>query len=97
MKTLFDRPIAHTNDPQTSYDAGEKAIKSGLIESEMDRIRSAIEKHFSISDFTGKELAEKSGINYFIVYKRLSVLRSKGEIKLTGVERDGCTTYLKAE
>ena len=90
MKSLFELPIAHTGDPQTSYKAGQKAIDSGLVQSQCLMIEAAIKRYYSHTDFTGKELNKVSSLDYYTIYKRLSILKNRGVIEETPYERDGC-------
>lgn len=88
-KTLFDRPLAHTNDPITSYEAGDKMVKSGALHSQEDYLYCAILRIYAPinREFTAKELSDTTGINYYTIQRRLSGLRDKG--KIGRVRKDG--------
>ena len=90
IKTLFNQPLAHTNDPQTSFDAAQKAVDKGLVQSQCLMIEVAIRRYFDTTDFTGKELSKISDLDYYTIYKRLSILKNRGLIEETPYERDGC-------
>ena len=91
MKSLFELPIAHTGDAQTSYKAGQKAIDRGLVQSQCLMIEVAIKHYYSHTDFTGKELSKVSSLDYYTIYKRLSILKNRSVIEDAHYERDGCT------
>ena len=92
MKTLFDQPIAHRNDPQTSYDAGQKMIDSGKLQEQEKEVLKQIKRLYShpAAWFTAKSLARMSGLNYYKVQRRLSGLERKGHIINTGTKNEGC-------
>lgn len=103
MKTLFDQPLAHTNDPQTSFKAAEKIVSSGIFHYSVLQVRDAIKRYCKIFglDFTAKEVAEfisaEDEIDYYKLYiviqKRKSVLKNAAFIRETDRERDGCTVW----
>ena len=96
-KTLFDRPIAHRDDPITSYEAGDRMIKSGALNRQEKQVLGAIRttpgSAMSSFDFTAKEVSEISGYNYWMIQRRLSGLYHKGKIERTGERRDGCCVW----
>ena len=81
MKSLFELPIAHTGDPQTSYDAGQKMIDSGALSDQEYEVWLAILEHYKKGNFTAKELNKKSGLDYYTIQRRLNGLRQKCKIK----------------
>jgi hypothetical protein len=92
--TLFDLPIAHRSDPATSYEAGEKMIKSGELMKQQREVFEAIkrsQKDFGHNDFTARELSRWSGIDYFVIQRRLHELG--GLIERTGEKREGCCVW----
>lgn len=102
-----NRPLAHTGDLQTSYDAGQKMLDSGKLSDQEYEVWLAIQEHCKKKNFTAKELSEKSGLNYYTIQRRLNDLRHKGKIKhvcyrenltakhyvLKNDRRDGCCVY----
>lgn len=93
-------PYAHTKDPQTSFDAGEKMVESGALSRQELRVYEGILRYYrDVSDertFTAKELAYWNiafGLNYYLIQRRLSGLRNKGKIERTGDKRDGCCVW----
>lgn len=104
--TLFDRPLAHTNDPQTSFDAGQKMVDLGKLNRQEQAVYEAILKRAYLlgsigPDFTPKEIAAwvegDYNKNYYIAQRRLSGLRAKGKIERTGEKRDGCCVWRLSE
>lgn len=75
------RPLSHTNDPETSYEAADKMIESGKLNDQEFGVYSAILKYGVYRNFTAKELSEKSGLNYWTIQRRLSGLRQKNKIR----------------
>jgi len=58
--TLFDIPLAHSNDPVTSFKAAEQVQKSGKFQYSVNQVREAIiryQRTMMRPDFTAKELA----------------------------------------
>ena len=105
MRTLFDRPLSHTGDPETSYIAADKMVKSGALNKQEWDIMFAIRRYKNVyacdmksfcpehEDFTARELSNYSGINYYTIQRRLSSLRHKGKIERTGEKRNGCAVW----
>jgi len=103
-KTLF--PIAHRDDPVTSYEAGEKMVRSGALNDQEFEVYQAI-RNYPGRDFTARELSKHSGINYYTIQRRLSGLERAWKIKrvqwremltpnkyvLRYDKRDGCTVW----
>jgi len=101
-EVLCQQPLSHTNDPQTSYDAAEKA---NLSDQEYEVYVAIL--NYKGANFTAKELSEQSGLNYWTIQRRLSGLRTKGKIKrveyrehispvtyvLRYSRRDGCCVW----
>jgi len=91
---LCHQPIAHTQDPQTSFDAGQKMIDSGKMSEQEAQVFGWIEDYLQIhpraKDFTARELAMWRHANkYHVIQRRLSGLRVKGKIKRTSEKREG--------
>jgi len=81
-------PLSHTNDPQTSFDAADKMIKSGKLKNQWQIVHRGI-THYLIGshqeNFTAKEVAKwmlgHEPTNYYMIQRRLSDLRNKGKIE----------------
>lgn len=80
-KTLF-----HAKDPETSRQAAEKMVVSGKLNASIEEIRQAIDE-YPDDEFTAKELAEHSGLNYIDIQKRLSVISRQGKIERIEIGR----------
>ena len=85
-KTLF-----HKSDPDTSRVAADKMIKSGKLNWQENKVWGWA--HHMPVEFTAKELAVFSGLDYHLIQRRLSGLRNKGKIERTGEKRDGCCVW----
>lgn len=105
--TLFDRPLSHTGDPITSYEAADEMVKSGKLNKQEQEVWKEINRGIDNMEtclglqhqnFTAKELASWSGIDYFVIQRRLSGLHNKGKIERikTGKERIGATDLFKS-
>ncbi|KKN71378.1 hypothetical protein LCGC14_0421000 [marine sediment metagenome] len=86
-KTLFDRPLSHTGDPETSYIAADRMIKSGALSLQEQGVYNDIRRYIIDAhhkDFTPKELAHwqigDEAENYHRIERRLSGLYHKGKI-----------------
>jgi len=94
---LACRPLSHTNDPETSYNAADKMVNSGELNRQEQKVYSAIIEFIGFQPntfgFTAKELPRYSGINYYTIQRRLSGLCNKGRIERTGEKRDGCCVW----
>ncbi len=88
-------PLAHKNDPITSYEAADKMIKSGKLSKQEEEIYCAILRIYAPinCEFTAKQLSDTTGINYYTIQRRLSGLRQKSKIERTGEKRDGCCVW----
>jgi len=99
MKTnLFDPPIAHRDDYKTSYDAGDRMIKSGNLNKQESMVLSQIKiylRRCHKTVFTARDVStfSLSWDNYFVIQRRLSGLHRKGKIERTGKKRDGCAVW----
>ncbi len=99
--TVEAKLITHKNDPETSFAAAEKMIKSGALSRQQNKVYTAIARYFlsySFSTgFTARELSNWAGLDYHKIQRRLNELRAKGlisRIKL-GEERIGATDIYK--
>ena len=75
--TLFEVPIAHRNDPETSSLAAEKSRKSGKTERDRQLILGALKRH---PGSTSAELAEILDIDRHIPGRRLPDLVKRGQV-----------------
>jgi len=92
MKTLFDLPLAHRNDPITSYEAGDRMLNSGKLVKQQKLVMTAIITQ-RFENWTAKELSIVSGIDYFVIQRRLHELAHKGLIERTGKKREDCCVW----
>lgn len=100
---ILEPPLSHTNDPQTSYDAADKLIKSGALNRQENEVLGAARHYYNRLgriDFTARELAnwtEQSPIHnhltYHLIQRRLSGLHNKSKIERTGEKRNGCMVW----
>lgn len=83
-QTLFDQPLAHTNDAITSYKAADKMIESGKLNEQEAEVYDVLKRHDRDAGYTAKELAFlMEGVYetcYFKIQRRLSGLRRKGKV-----------------
>lgn len=97
-KTLF-----HRNDPETSYEAADRMVKSGALSRQEQKVYAKIVLYLDRIRFprnkgiTAKELAHLSGLNYYTIQRRISGLRDRGKIERIqiGQERIGATDLFK--
>ena len=85
--------LARAKDPETSKDAARKMVESGELSRQEKWTLEQIQNSM-LGNFTAFELAR--GIKdrlYYIIQRRLSGLRDKGKIELTGDRRDGCQVW----
>lgn len=99
------RTLFHKTDPETSYEAADRMVKSGALSRQEDEVYEAMLFYLSAtagfsSDFTTKDIALQmaKGLHaYFKCYdicrKRFSGLHNKGKIERTGAKRDGCCVW----
>lgn len=88
------RSLSHTGDPETSYEAADKMVKSGKLNRQEQEVWDAILLHYyGHGLFTARILARASGIDYYTIQRRLSGLKHKGKIARTGEKRDGCAVW----
>ncbi len=105
---LFEpKLITHKQDPETSFTAAEKMIKSGALNKQQTQVYLVIYELFWNEDFTAKELAGWRKLDYHKISRRLGELRTKGKIEriqIEGIEthpkgnpvykkRDGCCVW----
>lgn len=75
------KEFAHRRDPVTSKTSAHAIAKSGRIDGECAQILDAL-KRFPLH--TARELARDSGIDYYVIQKRLSVLERNGYAQRRG-------------
>jgi len=84
-KTLFDLPIAHSKDPITSYEAGDKMLRYGKLNEQEQLVYEALLANNRPEGHTPYELAAlmkgDSQRNYFMIQRRLHGLRQKFKAK----------------
>jgi hypothetical protein len=85
MRTLFDRPVAHRNDPMTSCEAAEKAASTGSIKWWYQKIYVTLRDNDRPEGHTAVEIAwliNKAEIDqtYHSVSRRLKEMENKGWI-----------------
>ncbi len=97
---LFEpKLITHKQDPETSFAAAGKMIKSGAL-SRQEKIvwyEIEIQTHSPGGNctFTAKELSIWAGLNYHTIQRRLSGLCLKGKIERIQIE--GIETHPKGK
>ena len=74
FETLPKKRFSRSIDSPTS----KKAVSIPRIKGELKTVLNAVDK--MITGFTAKELSSKSGLNYIMVSKRLSVLQKYGYV-----------------
>lgn len=83
-------PMSHRDDPMTSYEAAEKAIKSGSVSNWHDRILCVLRRYDATDGQTAKEIAyllaggQDWQAVYFKVSKRMKELRAENKIYAVG-------------
>ena len=96
---LACRPLSHTRDPGTSYDAADRMVKSGELSRQEQEILNVIvhyHNRFGGITFTAKEIASWTEdspiwnyITYYTIQRRLSGLRNKGKIERISINNNG--------
>jgi len=71
----IQRGLSHRHDPRASHAAARAVVKSGKLEGQCKQVHDAL-KRFPMH--TARELSNASGIDYYIVSRRLSVLEKMG-------------------
>ena len=74
-------PLARKKDPASSHHGANHVVSSGKLEGQCKQIYDALKKY---PLHTPRELAEKTGIDYFLIQKRLSVLYKRGKAARRG-------------
>lgn len=96
--------LCHKGDPETSYEAAEKMVKSSKLNRQEKQIWTILLGYRIFTtmtkgqrDFTAKELAKNTSLDYYTIQRRLSGLHNKGKIERTGEKRDGCCVWRLTE
>jgi hypothetical protein len=77
MQTQEATKLCHRGDPDTSLEAAERLIKSGELNRQEKLVCNAILDYVALYyglDFTAKELAAQSELDYYMISRRLSGL-----------------------
>lgn len=84
------KPLSHSADPQTSFDAVEKLAKSGKLKQQRAMVWAAIQK-YPFDDFTAEELNRKfPHLGYPLIQRRLSEIP---QIQHNGKRRNGYAVW----
>ena len=89
---VCNQPLAHRDDPITSYEAAEKMVKSGKLSKQERFVYRQIKwylRYYSQNDFTPKQVANSPVPDsrlYSTIQRRLSALRRKGKIDRLNTE-----------
>jgi hypothetical protein len=85
QKTLFDTiPHSRNSDPQSSYEAVEKLHRSGFHAEQCGKVMAALEQTLAVGylqRITALELAAATGLDRYMLSRRLSDLFHAGKIK----------------
>ncbi len=79
-------PLARTTDPRSSLRGADHIENSGKLSTQCEQIYQALKLH---PMHTARELAIATGIDYYIIQRRLSILESRNKAQRRG-ERE-CT------
>ena len=72
------RPLARASDPITSHIAGEEHVLSGRWRGDAERVLEALRYW---PGRTSRELAERSGLDRYLVARRLPDLKETGHVE----------------
>ena len=78
----------HRGDPETSREAERKMVQSGALTRQAAQVLDAWKAH---GPATSKQLAERSGLDYYLIQRRKSDLSNL--LVETGRVIDGCREY----
>lgn len=95
VNKLCNQPLAHTNDPITSYEAAEKMVESGNLTRQQESVLRIIQRYSrNHRDFTPLELTDghRTAL-YFAIQRRKNELKNKGKIEETGEIREGLEVW----
>lgn len=89
--TYDPQRLVHKHDPVTSRTAAHVLVKSGKLEGELKQIHEALKSCNAKykRPVTCRELSVTSGIDYYLIQKRMSVLKRNGKAVDRG--EDFCT------
>lgn len=71
----IQRGLSHRHDPRTSHAAARAVVKSGKLEGQCQQVHDAL-KRFPMH--TARELSVASGIDYYVIQKRICLLERQG-------------------
>lgn len=83
FQRTFAKPLAHRDDPLSSYQAGEKILKSGKLRGQMRAVYFALKQY---PNTTSAELSRYASLDRYNIARRLSVLANRDLIE-RGPER----------
>ena len=86
MKTLFDIPASHTNDPAPSRIAEHRITATGQRRTHCDRVLSVVQRY---PRMTAIELLPWLGLTEYQVRRRLTDLKNMHRIRIAGTRRCG--------
>lgn len=84
---LIFPPATHRADPLTSYKAEERITKSGKRQTQAERVLDALKRY---PNRTPGELSRDSGLDYYVIHRRLADLKANNLAHVTG--RRECET-----
>jgi hypothetical protein len=92
---LFDQPLARHTDPDSSRQAAAELVKSGRHKTQKQRVYEALRR---FPNCTSAELAAGSGLDRFMVARRLPDLAEEGRAiqgneKFCTVTEKNCVTW----
>jgi len=91
----FNRPLSHRDDPLSSYQAGDRVLRSGKVKGQMKFCLLAVRRW---PGRTSAELAQLAGMDRYSVARRLPALEHRGFVKKGGerlctVCKSKCVTW----
>lgn len=78
MSTSHRYTNARRNDPESSHEAGRRVEQSGAACSQRQQVRLAVE---TFNGYTSRELADATGLDRYMIVRRLPELESRGLVK----------------
>lgn len=68
-------PLSRNTDPASSHEGAVHVVTTGKLTAQLQEIYDALKLH---PMHTARELSKASGIDYYLIQKRLSVLEAMG-------------------
>jgi hypothetical protein len=95
----FDRPLAHRGDPLSSFEAADRALKSGRLQGQMRFVLIGVRRW---PGRTSAELAELLGCSRYDTARRLPALEHRGLVRkdrsrLCAACKSVCVTWITTE